>query len=117
MFQAMSCGGASALVQSVLFRTALVGVVSVAAIFIPRFGLFVSLIGCLSCSMLAFILPALFSLKLDPGERSRAVRWFMVGFGVIGGGISFVVTIAELVNAMAGGPEEGGACSGGNSTA
>jgi proton-coupled amino acid transporter len=111
LFRALECcgGGGNPLMQSIVFRTLLVAVVSIAAIFIPKFGLFVGLIGCLSCSMLAFILPAMFSLKLDHSERSRPLRWFMVGFGVIGGGISFVVTMIELVEAVAKDAEAGGA--------
>ena len=103
------------MMQSIIFRTILVAVVSVAAVVIPKFGLFVGLIGCLSCSMLAFILPAMFSLKLDDGQRGRWLKWFMVWFGVIGGGISFVVTMVELVEAIsedveAGVDGAGGSC-------
>jgi proton-coupled amino acid transporter len=122
LFRALDCcsvgggggGGSGGRVQSIVFRTLLVAVVSLAAVCIPKFGLFVGLIGCLSCSMLAFILPALFSLKLDSSERSRPLRWFMVGFGVIGGGISFIVTIVELIEAVAKDAEAGGGAAGGS---
>ena len=122
MYRSLDCFSSksengNSLLQSILFRTLLVAIVSTAAIFIPKFGLFVSLIGCFSCSMLAFILPALFSLKLDESGDGRSVRWFMVAFGVIGGGISFVITMIELVEAIANDAEGSSMPAGCNATA
>eukprot|EP00913_Durusdinium_trenchii_P009412 g8846.t1 len=71
---------------------------------IPHFGLFLGIIGSLACSMLAFVLPALLHFRRK--DRSDASRGgdvkdlCIIAFGVIGGLVSFSVTLKDLIQAM-----------------
>jgi len=88
--------------RRIAFRTTLVILTGVIGMQIPHFGLFLGLIGSVACSLLAFVLPALFHLlRPDKTEASRLVDMKDVGiiaFGLIGGCISFVITLRELMS-------------------
>ena len=66
--------------RSLLFRSVLVVLTGVIGMQIPHFGLFLGLIGSVACSLLAFVLPALFHLKRAdksdtyPGEDYKDTR-------------------------------------------
>jgi hypothetical protein len=70
------------------------------AISIPHFGLFLNLIGSCGCSLLAFIFPALINIRAFGENASRRflyLNYGLVVFGVVGGSMSFVLTVIELV--------------------
>ena len=52
-------------------RCCIVGLVALAAVSVPRFGDFISLIGSLCCGLLAFVVPAACHLMLFKAESSR----------------------------------------------
>ena len=95
------------LLPSMIFRTLLVIVTLICATSIPNFGTFVAIIGSISCSLIAYILPSIFSLKLHPNATAREtyIKYGMCAFGAIGG---FVSLIIELI-ALFGTSTEGGA--------
>lgn len=90
--------------NSYLFRATLVVFTMLVAMFIPRFSLFLSLIGSFSCTALAFILPTLFYLQLvTPTNQERKARkdkvkgYIVLAFGIAGGATSFITTLVELI--------------------
>lgn len=88
--------------RSIAFRSTLVILTGVIGMQIPHFGLFLGLIGSLACSLLAFVLPALFHLLRPDKAQSRLVDAKDVGlimFGVIGGLVSFTITLRDLLGA------------------
>eukprot|EP00929_Paragymnodinium_shiwhaense_P068655 TRINITY_DN34570_c0_g1_i1.p1 TRINITY_DN34570_c0_g1~~TRINITY_DN34570_c0_g1_i1.p1 ORF type:complete len:482 (-),score=111.61 TRINITY_DN34570_c0_g1_i1:45-1490(-) len=95
--------------RRIAFRTVLVILTGVIGMRIPHFGLFLGLIGSAACSLLAFVLPALFHLnRLDRTEATRlgdAKDIAIIVFGVVGGAVSFTVTLKELIAATSGGEE------------
>jgi len=98
LFEQVWSGG-SVVVKTNVFRVLLVAVTCLVAMAVPHFALFANLIGALACSCLAFVLPAVFYLKLYKGEISgfhRCVCYCSVLFGVVGGTISVYSTIDEM---------------------
>ena len=82
--------------SSKIHRTAIVFATAGVACAVPKFGLFINLVGSVTGSLLAFILPAYFFIRIRQNWFSD---WFVLAtlvFGVIGGGISLVVSIAEF---------------------
>jgi len=88
-----------------LLRSILVVITLLLAVSIPYFSLFVSLVGALGCSMLAFILPCVFHLKLfyyqtPPWRKGLNVA---IGiFGVFASIVSSAVTLVDLGEALFG---------------
>lgn len=83
------------------------------ALLIPHFGLFVNLVGAGACTALAFILPVWFHWVLFRDEAYTSLLpkvkiGAVVVFGVIGGGLSFVLTVVELGKLIGGGEPSGG---------
>lgn len=81
------------------FRTGLVLFTALVAVTVPQFSLFVNLIGSVSCTLLAFVLPAAFYLRLFQSELGQwAVRreWSVIAFGVVGGVVSLSITLKQL---------------------
>eukprot|EP00958_Prasinococcus_capsulatus_P010258 scaffold998_cov411-Prasinococcus_capsulatus_cf.AAC.3 len=67
------------------------------AIVTPHFGLFVNLIGAVSCTLLAFVIPSAMAQKLFSNGQGRLG---ILIFGLVGGLISCGVTISELLAAF-----------------
>lgn len=90
--------------RSIIFRSALVIMTGVIGLQIPHFGLFLGIIGSLACSMLAFVLPALLHFRRkDRGDATRGgdvKDLSIIAFGVVGGLVSFSVTLRDLIHAM-----------------
>ena len=87
-----------------LMRAILVVITSIIAISIPYFSLFVSLVGALGSSFIAFIMPCILHLKLFP-KASRVQLYsnrFLVVFGVIASAISVTITVFQLIEAIFG---------------
>jgi len=86
-----------------IFRTSLVLLTSFGAMIVPKFGLFINLIGSFACTALAFILPVHIYDKAHKGELSRRRQWIhytLVVFGIICGLISFIISIKDLIKAF-----------------
>jgi proton-coupled amino acid transporter len=85
-----------------LLRSFLVAMSGCIALVVPHFGLFLGLIGSVACTLLAFIMPALFHLRRP--DRSNATKqgdgldWFVIVFGCVGGVLSFVLTMKDLIS-------------------
>eukprot|EP00746_Dinoflagellata_sp_MGD_P052968 gnl/MRDRNA2_/MRDRNA2_23391_c0_seq1.p1 gnl/MRDRNA2_/MRDRNA2_23391_c0~~gnl/MRDRNA2_/MRDRNA2_23391_c0_seq1.p1 ORF type:complete len:242 (+),score=17.04 gnl/MRDRNA2_/MRDRNA2_23391_c0_seq1:110-727(+) len=94
-------------VKVLTFRSVVVATSGVVAVNIPNFGLFLGLIGAVCCTLLAFILPALFHLKrIDRSDATRQgdiVDMLLIAFGCVGGSIAFVQTLSELFRGGSGG--------------
>lgn len=97
--------------RRVLYRTVLVvftGLIGLIGMQIPHFhfGLFLGLVGSVACSLLAFVLPALFHLRRfnrTDGTRLGDIKDMgIIAFGVICGSVSFYVTFGELLKGMSG---------------
>ena len=85
------------------FRFILVLGTAVIAVITPHFTLFVNLIGAVACTMLAFVLPAIFYLRLvdNPSNMLYAKTAAIVIFGLTGGAVCLYVTMEELLRAIA----------------
>ena len=73
------------------------------AMIVPKFGLFINLIGSFACTALAFILPVQMynkTHKEDMTRNKKVLHWILVSFGCICGAISFVISIIELGKAF-----------------
>ena len=81
-----------------LIRTVVVGFTAVAAIFVPNFGLVSNTVGAFSCSLMAFVLPALFHLHLFPRQRlwRKSASYAIIVVGVAGGALSFEQSVRAL---------------------
>lgn len=96
--------------KRLLLRTLLVIVTAIGAMIVPKFGLFINLIGAFACTALAFILPVYMYNKIFSEEISERRRWLhyaLVIFGCICGAISFVVSMMELIAAFSDSDESG----------
>lgn len=77
------------------FRFLITATCAVAATLIPHFGLFLSLMGCLSCNILAYILPGFLHMRCFPNQTPREDR-FYVWFGILAGIWSFQAILREM---------------------
>lgn len=85
-------------------RSFMVMLTAIGAMVVPKFGLFINLIGSFACTALAFILPVQMYNKMHEGEitsRRKFMHRVLVVFGCICGAISFVISIVEIVKAFA----------------
>jgi hypothetical protein len=84
-------------------RIIIILVVTVSAIFIPKFVTFLNISGSVGASALGFILPPLYYIKSKGGmgnleKPSLALNIFMILFGVFGGIYSLYTSIKDIVN-------------------
>ena len=73
------------------------------AMIVPKFGLFINLIGSFACTALAFILPVQMYNKMHDNEisnRRKLIHKILMIFGIICGTISFIMSIVELIKAF-----------------
>ena len=88
-----------------IMRLLLVVITSIIAISIPYFSLFVSLVGALGSSFIAFIMPCILHLKAFHNRVSKIqiyTNWILVIFGIIASIVSATITIIQLVEAIFG---------------
>lgn len=78
-------------------------ITAVLAMIVPKFGLFINLIGAFACTALAFILP----VRIYDLVHKDVISWrrscfhvFLMTFGIVCGFISFVLTFQDLVKAF-----------------
>lgn len=89
--------------KRMFFRTSIVLVTAVGAMVVPKFGLFINLIGAFACTALAFILPVRIYDLTHKDEMSNKRKWIhraLIIFGIICGLISFIMSVQELVKAL-----------------
>ena len=80
------------------------------ALIIPKFGLFIALIGALGSALLGFILPAASYLKVvlqflhkvfpEASLLSRIKSLAIIGFGVLGAIVGTIMATVELIEAF-----------------
>lgn len=89
--------------KNLVLRTIIVIITAILASLIPKFSLFINLIGSFSCTLLAFIMPCLMYNKCYELHISKLRKVFNISiavFGTICGLISFVMSSIEIVNAF-----------------
>lgn len=86
------------------FRFTVVSISGIISVSIPHFGLFLGLVGSVCCTLLSYILPSLFHF-CRPGKpssegftRSDAFDIGMIIFGLVGGAVSFMITMNEFLS-------------------
>ena len=89
--------------KRLLLRTLTVVLTACGAMVVPKFGLFINLIGSFACTALAFVLPVHIYNKVYADEittKWKAIHWTLVAFGCICGVISFFVSLSEIIRAF-----------------
>lgn len=86
--------------KRLFLRTITVTLTAFGAMKVPKFGLFINLIGAFACTALAFVLPVRMYDKLYASELT--VKWkithlALVVFGCIVGTISFIISFISIV--------------------
>jgi len=86
-----------------LLRSGFVFGTGVVAYMVPKFGVFISLVGASASAALAFVLPSLFFLKicypqLSRMERSRELGCMM--FGIVGGVLGTISALQDMKEAL-----------------
>ena len=77
---------------------------AIVAMIVPKFGLFINLVGAFACTALAFVMPVWIYNRLHSESLTKTKRYMhyaLVTFGLIAGGIASVVSIYDLVQAFA----------------
>ena len=77
---------------------------AVVAMIVPKFGLFINLVGAFACTALAFVMPVWIYNRAHKDELTKSKRYFhyfLVLFGCIAGAIATTVSIYDLVEAFA----------------
>lgn len=88
--------------KRLFMRTLLVLLSATSAMVVPKFGLFINLIGAFACTALAFILPVrMYNVTHSDLSRNwRIAHNVLVVFGCICGFISFVISVIEIIKAF-----------------
>ena len=77
---------------------------AIMAMIVPKFGLFINLVGAFACTALAFIMPVWIYNKVHKNELTKGKKYFhyfLVLFGCIAGAIASTVSIYDLIEAFA----------------
>lgn len=75
-----------------------------AAMIVPKFGLFINLVGAFACTALAFVMPVYIyntTYKEEITKQKRYFHYFLVLFGCIAGAIATTVSVYDLIEAFA----------------
>ena len=89
--------------KRLITRTMMVLFSATLALIVPKFGLFINLIGAFACTALAFVLPVKMYNKTHEGQISR--KWYLahnllIFFGIVCGMISFGISLIEIIKAF-----------------
>lgn len=90
--------------KRLILRTITLIACAIAAMVVPKFGLFINLVGAFACTLLVFVLPVWIYNKAHKGALNTVRRYFhyaLVIFGIIVGSIATIVSIYELIKAFA----------------
>lgn len=80
-------------------RSLVVLLVVIIAVGVPKFSVFISLVGSSACSLLGFVLPALFHLyvfKEDLTIKEKLADWLLIVFGISFGAWGTIQTIQDM---------------------
>jgi proton-coupled amino acid transporter len=89
--------------KTYLVRTLSVLFTFIIAVSVPKFGLFVNLLGAMSGTVLAFVMPTMIYNKVYKDEISRVrqfIHFVLVVFGVIVGTMASAISLFELIKAF-----------------
>ncbi|KAL4441416.1 hypothetical protein ABPG74_013711 [Tetrahymena malaccensis] len=81
------------------FRTFVTIIISSFAFLIPRFAIFLNLIGAFAGTALQFVFPVImynFSFQHDISQKQKILNYFYLGIGIIGGLASTIFSIVDL---------------------
>jgi proton-coupled amino acid transporter len=84
-------------------RTITVIFTAILAMIVPKFGLFINLIGSFACTALGFLLPVQIYNRLHWRGMSNKRKWahrLIVVFGFSCGVVSFIMSISEIAKAF-----------------
>ena len=90
--------------KRLVLRTLMLVMCAIMAMIVPKFGLFINLVGAFACTVLAFIMPVWIYNKLYADElttQKRIAHHLLVFFGIVVGGIATAVSVYELMEAFA----------------
>jgi len=86
-----------------MWRTSAVILTAIIAMSVPKFGLFINLVGSVACTALAFIIPIKIYNTVFVKEITKVRKWLHLGIvvaGLIGGSLSFAISIYNIVLAF-----------------
>ena len=89
--------------KNIILRTFTVLFIGMLATIVPKFGLFVNLLGSLACTALAYIIPIFLYNRMCEDLVSvwrRRFHYLLIVFGFACGIISFVMTLLDLIAAF-----------------
>ena len=89
-------------VKRLTFRTLCVSMIALAAMGVPKFGLFLNLTGACACAALAFYFPIRMYniIHTDLSKYWKIVHYLILILGVLAGSISFFISFIALLNAF-----------------
>ena len=96
--------GSFAPAKRLILRALTLILCAIIAMIVPKFGLFINLVGAFACTALAFVMPVYIyntTYKDEISKRRRYFHYFLVLFGVIAGAIASVVSVYDLMEAFA----------------
>ena len=89
--------------KNIILRTVTVLFIGMLATIVPKFGLFVNLLGSLACTALAYIIPIFLYNKMCEDLVSiwrRRIHYLLIVFGFACGIVSFVMTLLDIIAAF-----------------
>lgn len=92
-----------------VWRTTCVVFSGVTAMVVPKFGLFINLVGSVACTILAFIVPVLCYNKAFEKEitkQKKIMHYALLVIGAFGGCLSFYVSVQNIILAFENSEEE-----------
>ena len=90
--------------KRLILRSITLVLCAIVAMIVPKFGLFINLVGAFACTALAFVMPVYIyntTFKEEITLRRRYFHYFLVLFGCIAGSIATVVSVYDLIDAFA----------------
>lgn len=101
IFLSDACKPPSSYYPSRIFRLSIVFVTAVVAYTIPNFGKFLELVGASICTLLGFVLPCVFHIKIFGRSRMRTSQYllniFIIMFGIFFGVVGTIEAIGKLM--------------------
>ncbi|CAG0899359.1 unnamed protein product [Darwinula stevensoni] len=93
------CSALEGALQSVIVRLLLVSCTGIVVLAIPNFAHLMALIGATCCTLLAFVLPAIFHLRIFSLKLTKLQRWFdywLIVMGIAGACLGTVDALARM---------------------
>ena len=89
--------------KNIILRTVTVLFIGMLATIVPKFGLFVNLLGSVACTALAYIIPIFLYNKMCEDLVSvwrRRFHYFLIIFGFACGIVSFIMSLLNIIAAF-----------------